>query len=48
MKVELFQDLCFSKNMEISNTDVGKGAIRIIYRFTDMYHQEYWTTAIEN
>ncbi len=37
-----------SKNMEISNTDVGKGAIRIIYRFTDMYHQEYWTTAIEN
>ncbi|MBR1527800.1 MAG: peptidase C11 [Oscillospiraceae bacterium] len=37
-----------SKNLEISNTDVGTGEVRIMYRFTDMYHQEYWTPAIIN
>lgn len=32
----------------ISNTEVGDGEVRIMYRFTDMYHEEYWTPAILN
>ena len=31
---------------EISNVDVGSGAVRVLYHFTDMYGQEYWTPAI--
>ncbi|MBR1555670.1 MAG: peptidase C11, partial [Oscillospiraceae bacterium] len=32
----------------ISNTEVGDGTVRIMYRFTDMYNEEYWTPAIIN
>ena len=35
-------------NMLISNTDVGEGAVRIMYCFTDIYNEEYWSPAIEN
>lgn len=33
--------------MEISNTDVGDGAVKITYCFCDMYNNEYWTDPIE-
>ena len=33
-------------NMTISNTDVGSGACHILYRFTDIYNQSYWSEPI--
>ncbi len=33
--------------MEISNTNVGDGAVKITYCFCDMYNNEYWTDPIE-
>lgn len=38
--------LTVGKKMEISNSDVGDGNIRIMYCFTDIYNQEYWSEAI--
>ncbi|MDE6780708.1 MAG: peptidase C11 [Ruminococcus sp.] len=35
-----------SENMTISNIDVGDGEVRLMYRFTDIYNQEYWSEAI--
>lgn len=35
-----------SENMTISNVDVGDGEVRLMYRFTDIYNQEYWSEAI--
>ncbi len=32
--------------MEISNVDVGTGAVKLMYRFTDIYNQEYWSEAL--
>ena len=34
-----------TENMEISNVDVGEGNVRVTYRFTDIYNQQYWTPA---
>lgn len=34
-------------SMQISNVDVGIGAVRITYRFTDIYNQEYWSETLE-
>ncbi len=34
-----------TNNMEISNVDVG-GKVKLTYRFTDIYNQEYWSEAI--
>lgn len=28
---------------EIGNVDVGEGQVRAAYRFTDLYHQHYWS-----
>ena len=33
-------------NMVISNEDVGDGAVRVTFRFTDLYQQHYWTPAL--
>ena len=33
-------------NLTISNTDVGSGACHILYRFTDIYNQNYWSEPI--
>lgn len=33
-------------DMEISNVDVGEGKVKVAYRFTDLYHQLYWTPAL--
>ncbi|MBR4201776.1 MAG: peptidase C11 [Oscillospiraceae bacterium] len=32
--------------LTLTNEDVGAGAVKITYLFTDMYNQEYWTEAI--
>ena len=33
--------------IRITNTDVGSGAVKIYYKFTDIYGQTYWTPAID-
>ena len=33
----------YYEGMEISNVDVGDGAVRLTYRFTDLYQQHYWS-----
>lgn len=43
----LGEQMTVSDDMRITNVDVGSGRVRIAYRFTDMYNQEYWTPAIE-
>ena len=35
-----------SDNMTISNTDVGDGECRLLYRFSDIYNQDYWSEPI--
>ncbi|MBR3630432.1 MAG: peptidase C11 [Oscillospiraceae bacterium] len=42
----LGNQMTVTDNMQISNTDVGDGAVKIMYRFTDIYNQTYWTEAI--
>ena len=42
----LGEPMTVSGTLAISNADVGSGAVKITYCFTDMYHQEYWTEAI--
>ncbi len=32
--------------MVISNVDVGDGAVKILYKLTDIYNQSYWTQAL--
>lgn len=41
----LGEQMTVTDNMTISNVDVGEGAVRVIYRFTDIYNQSYWTPA---
>ena len=42
----LGEQMTVTENMTISNVDVGEGAVRVTYRFTDIYNQQYWTPAI--
>ena len=35
-----------TNNMTISNTDVGSGSCHILYRFSDIYNQDYWSEPI--
>lgn len=44
---QLGDALTVTDDMEISNTDVGSGAVRVSYRFTDIYQQHYWTPSID-
>ena len=41
----LGEQMIVSENMTISNVDVGTGAVKVTYRFTDIYNQHYWTPA---
>ena len=41
----LGEQMVVTENMEISNVDVGEGKVRVTYRFTDIYNQQYWTPA---
>lgn len=43
----LGEQMVVTENMEISNVDVGEGNVRVTYRFTDIYNQQYWTPAFE-
>ena len=43
----LGEQMTVTQDMTISNVDVGEGAVRVTYRFTDIYNQQYWTPAIE-
>jgi hypothetical protein len=41
----LGEQMVVTENMQISNVDVGEGNVRVTYRFTDIYNQQYWTPA---
>lgn len=43
----LGEQMTVTSNMVVSNVDVGSGKVKITYRFTDIYNQEYWADAIE-
>ncbi len=43
----LGEQMTVSSTMEISNVDVGRGKVRLLYRFTDYYNQAYWSKYIE-
>ncbi|MCR5654616.1 MAG: peptidase C11 [Lachnospiraceae bacterium] len=38
--------LTVTEEMEISNVDVGSGPVRVMYKFSDIYNQNYWTPAL--
>lgn len=40
------EPVTYHENMKISNTSVGNGKAHLMYRFTDIYNQQYWTEAI--
>lgn len=42
----LGEPITVTENMKITNGDVGSGAVKIMYRFTDIYNKEYWSEAI--
>lgn len=39
----LGEQMVVTEHMEISNVDVGEGKVKVTYRFTDIYNQQYWT-----
>ncbi len=43
----LGESLIVGDKLELSNVDVGSGKVKITYRLTDIYNQEYWTPALE-
>jgi len=43
----LGEQMTVSEDMEISNVDLGDGGVRVLYRFTDIYQQHYWTTPLD-
>ena len=42
----LGEQMSVTETMEISNVDVGDGPVSLMYRFTDLYQQHYWTPAL--
>lgn len=40
------EQMTYSTDMKITNTQLGNGNIKITYKFTDIYNQEYWSEAI--
>ena len=40
------EKMTVTSDMKVSDTVVGDGAVKVLYRFTDIYNQEYWTEAI--
>ena len=36
------------KAIELTNETIGDGGAHIMYRFTDIYGNAYWTPVIEN
>ncbi len=39
--------LTVNGEITITNTDVGEGGVKLMYRFTDIYNQQYWTPALD-
>ncbi|MBD5159683.1 MAG: peptidase C11 [Ruminococcus sp.] len=42
----LGETMTVPENITISNVDVGDGEVKLMYRFTDIYNQEYWSESI--
>ena len=42
----LGEQMTVGSQMTVGNVDAGSGNVRIAYRFTDIYNQEYWSEAI--
>ena len=42
----LGEPLTVGSRLTIANTPVGKGEVRLMYRFTDIYNQEYWAPVL--
>ena len=42
----LGEPMTVTEQMELSNVDVGSGPVLILYRFTDIYQNNYWTPSI--
>lgn len=42
----LGEPMTVTEQMELSNVDVGSGPVLILYRFTDIYQNHYWTPSI--
>lgn len=42
----LSEPVTVTDNMTISNVDVGDGEVKLMYRFTDIYNQTYWSEPI--
>lgn len=40
------EKMTYSSDMKITNTALGAGNVKILYKFTDIYNQEYWSEAI--
>ncbi len=40
---QISDPVIYDSSRELSNVDVGDGAVRLTYRFTDLYQQHYWT-----
>ncbi len=40
------EQMTYRSDMKITNTALGDGNIKILYKFTDIYNQEYWSEAI--
>lgn len=43
---KLGDQMTVGKQLTITNTDVGSGQVRLMYKFTDIYNREYWSEAI--
>ncbi len=41
----LGEQMTVTDSMVISNVDVGEGDVKVTYRLTDIYNQQYWTEA---
>lgn len=42
----LGEKMTYRSDMKITNTALGGGNVKILYKFTDIYNQEYWSEAI--
>jgi len=41
------EQITVTDSMSVSDVSLGEGSARILYRFTDIYNQVYWSEAIE-
>ena len=41
------QDDASNLSSFLGNVDLGDGGLRVLYRFTDIYQQHYWTSPLD-